>query len=199
MEITMEIVSRNTNTCQQWAVVYRNGKYRTATADAATRGRNLYGDEIIASDLTGSAAQEWCDSWNSSQPPDLDDLLIFDQTEPQEFRGGLIQEFDIISVRCLDGIFRTGAVLDWNESEVEIEVGASLHIGKKDDAELICKAEDWSLYEIEFAEWLDHLFSDETEPMETPDTGTGEALAATLQTVAHSIAKVFGFDGSEAA
>ena len=193
----MNTITQIRSKCQQYAVVFRNDKYRVATNYAATRGRNLYGEQIIASSLTISEASEWADDWNASQTPDLSDLLVYDQTQEQENRNGAFQEYDIIHVLCDDDFYRTGTVLFWNETELIIEVGSTLYSADKDSAELICKADDWNLHEDDYNEWLDGLNAE--ADLETPDTTGNTAIAAFMETIARAMVAWLSAVESEAA
>lgn len=90
---------------------------------------------------------------------DLSDLMVWDFTEPMWIRQGyVIQEFDIISLLCDDGFYRTGYVLGWDDASVTIEVSGIEHTARRndDEIELVAMAES-SKWESEYNEYLDKL------------------------------------------
>lgn len=148
-----------------WAIIHYMGSYRAVTNEQATRERNLYGYDIVHRDLSTSLADEWLTTYRTAQTPVLTDLFIYDHAEVVENRGlDGIQEFDIVSAQCRDGIWRTGAVVTWNNKTVVIEVGSILYRAIRKTAELVCKVDDSNFaddelesWTIEFEEWLDEI------------------------------------------
>lgn len=151
-----------------WAIIHYMGSYRAVTNEQATRERNLYGYDIVHRDLSTSLADEWLTAYRTAQTPVLDNLFLYDFSDEAETRvlDG-VQEYDVIHAQCLDGIYRTGSVLAWNEINVWMEVGNEVYSADSETAELIVKADDanWGedepeTWDVEYLEWLDEIEED---------------------------------------
>lgn len=149
----------------KYAIIYRNERYVTVMDSQATRERNLYGAEIKHRDLTVSQATEW-EYYYNNQTPNTDclkGLFCYDYNDEQE--NG-ITEFDIVNVRCRDGIWRTGSVVTWKHDTVWIEVGSLIYRADMEGAELVATADtdEWDLADdAEYNALLDEITGDEYE------------------------------------
>lgn len=156
------MIHPNNKKCNKYAIIHRNDRYRTVSDELATRERNLYGCEIIHRNLSVSQATEWQFIYNNETPNDLSNLFVLDFTETIEARQqDAIEEYDYISARCTDGIYRTGSVLAWGNGIVRIEVGHTIYRADMDTAEIIAKVDD---VEWDFASSNEYdSYLDETE------------------------------------
>lgn len=155
-----------------WSVVKRDGAYIAQVTEANSRAR-CEGWTVVATGLTVSQACEWKDAMNlaaNTVTPVLADLFIYDHTEEVDNRGlDGIQEFDVITAQCRDGIWRTGSVITWNTKTVVIEVGNVMYRAIRKTAELVCKVDDSNFAEVEPESWTVEYneYRDETdEPYE---------------------------------
>ena len=142
------MIHPNTKHVNRYAIIHRNGAYRTCLNSEATRERNLYGAEIIHSDLTVSKATEWQETYSRREANDLSNLFVYDHTLTIEARQQEdIQEFDVIAAQCTDGIYRTGSCVAWKAGIVWMEVGSTIYHADMNTAELVAKVDegDWEL------------------------------------------------------
>lgn len=138
-----------------WAIVYSAAadRYRAVIDSEATRERNLYGCDILHRGLSAYDANMFLNGYRNAVVVDLSDCLFWDTDVSNEDE---ISEYDTINVACLDGIWRVGQVIAWDDTDVVIEVGSTLYLADKSTAELIAKIEDGD-WTTEYEEWLDEL------------------------------------------
>lgn len=155
-----------------WSVVKRDGAYIAQVTEANSRAR-FEGWTVVATGLTVSQACEWKDAMNlaaKTATPVLTDLFTYDYSDELDNRGlNGIQEFDVVSAQCRDGIWRTGSVITWNTKTVVIEVGNVMYRAIRKTAELVCKVDDSNFAEVESESWTVEYneYRDETdEPYE---------------------------------
>jgi hypothetical protein len=152
---------------RKWSVVEKQGSYVAQVTEANGSAR-MEGWRVVGTNLTISEACEWRDSLSvatKTQSPDLSAIFTYDHSAELEKRGmDGIQEYDVISAQCFDGIYRTGSVVRWNAETVIMEIGTVLWAAYVTTAGLVCKVDDANYgddepesWEVEFTEWLDEL------------------------------------------
>lgn len=138
-----------------WSVIEKSGSYVAQVTEANSQAK-MDGWRVVATGLTVSEACEQRDSLKHSNgiAADLSDLLMWDYAITED---DTIDTYDTIFVQCNDGIYRTGVVLDWNATNVYIEVGTITYTADKETAELICKIDEDYEFGADYEQWLDEI------------------------------------------